>query len=103
MWTFSSSVKELVFSMKYFNAVALAALVAKLTFVDSTLMQKALGVYSEVDTTPIEVYDIQGYITTEWPNTGSVENSVGDSGYMQPWTINTYKLWRMSGGVYPSE
>jgi hypothetical protein len=37
--------KDIVFSLRYFNVIALAALAAKLTLIDSSLMQRATSTY----------------------------------------------------------
>jgi hypothetical protein len=37
--------KDIVFSLRYFNVIALAALTAKLTLIDSSLMQRATSTY----------------------------------------------------------
>lgn len=66
-------------------------------------MQKALTFYSEVDITPLPISNIRGYASTDWPNTGTVQNRAGDAGYMKQWTLDTLKLWTGSGGVYPTD
>lgn len=93
----------MVFSFKYFNVVALAALTAKLTLIDSSLMQNALTFYSDVDPTPIPISNLKGFASTEWPNTGTVDNGAGEAQFMQEWPLGVFTLWRDSAGDYPTE
>ena len=101
-WAFSTSLKEVFFRLKYFNVIALAALTAKLTIIDGTLMQKALTFYQDVDTSIIEDRHITGFRYRAWPMTGMVEDSAGDAGTMTSYMRDTLKIWGQTGGNYPN-
>lgn len=102
-WAFSTSVKEIIFSLKYFNIVALAALTAKLTLIDSTLMQKALTFYNAVDQSAINITDIRGFASPTWPITGTVIDQGGEPGLMENSMGDTLRMWAQTGGSYPNQ
>lgn len=58
-WTYSTSLKEVLFSLKHFNVIALATLATKLTLIDSSLMQRATSTYTAWEQ-PKTVSDITG-------------------------------------------
>ena len=93
---------DIVYSLKYFNFIALAALAAKLTIIDGLLMQRATTTYSGLDQ-PINTINIYGYSTTTFPNTGTVVNVAATPGLMEHWMGDTLKLWSNHGGVYPNQ
>lgn len=68
-WAFSVSIKEVALAGKYCNLIALAALTAKLTIIDSSLMQKAFSTYIATDQ-PHNVTNILGFLNDTIPVTG---------------------------------
>lgn len=48
-WNFSTSVMTILLKFKYFNAIALAALMTKLAIVDGVLFQRAINTYISID------------------------------------------------------
>jgi hypothetical protein len=91
-----------VFSLKYFNVIALAALAAKLTLIDSSLMQRATGTYLGMDQ-PQTVSDVTGFVNLTFPVTGTVAGIQQQPGLMEHWMGDTLKLWSKIGGVYPNQ
>ena len=101
-WSYSTSLKEIVFSLKYFNVIALAALIAKLMLIDSTLMQRATSTYQALDA-PKPVSNVAGYVNQTFPITGTVTGLNEQPGLMSHWMGDTLKMWSMQGGVYPNQ
>lgn len=101
-WAFSTSITEVVFSLKYFNIIALAALTAKLTLIDSSLMQRATGTYLAMDS-PMNVSTVTGFVNLTFPITGTVAGLQQQPGLMEHWMGDTLKMWSMKGGVYPNQ
>ncbi|KAK6442475.1 hypothetical protein LTR95_001307, partial [Oleoguttula sp. CCFEE 5521] len=99
-WTFSTSLKDIAFAAKYFNIIALAALTAKLTIIDGTLMQKAFSTYSDVDM-PI-TSNVSMFANQTFPATGVIASRSSSSGTLLPWFMNDLKLWSQSGGMLSS-
>ncbi|OQO03890.1 hypothetical protein B0A48_10531 [Cryoendolithus antarcticus] len=99
-WTFSTSLKDIAFAAKYFNIIALAALTAKLTIIDGTLMQKAFSTYSDVDM-PITT-NVSMFANHTFPATGVIASRSSSSGTLLPWFMNDLKLWSQSGGMLSS-
>jgi hypothetical protein len=77
-WSYSTSLSQIIFSLKGFNVIALAALTAKLTIIDSTLMQRATTTETRTDP-PIQVYNISGFANETLGLTGQVSGHQGCS------------------------
>lgn len=91
----------MVLSFKYFNIIALAALTAKLTFVDSSLMQRATDTYLAMDS-PDTVSNVTGFVNQTFPRTGTVTPVIEAPGLLTHSMGDTLKLWHKEGGVYPN-
>lgn len=100
-WSFSTSIKNIALAGKYFNLIALAALTAKLTIIDSSLMQKAFSTYVGTDR-PVHVTDIIGHINESMPVTSTSpfgpDLSVGISKALNL----ELQAWSQQGSVYDS-
>ena len=101
-WAFSTSISDVLFSLKYFNIIALAALTAKLTLIDSSLMQRATGTYTATDP-PVNIPTVAGFVNLTFPVTGTVAGVQQQPGLMEHWMGDTLKMWSMQGGVYPNQ
>ena len=99
-WQFSSSVKEIALSGKAFNIIALTALVAKMTLIDSTLLQKSIGTYRQTDPIGLKHNITWGFINETFPYTGA-GGSVGSG--LQPWFNQDLIIWQTGGGVFPNQ
>jgi hypothetical protein len=91
-----------VFSLKYFNIIALAALTAKFTLIDGTLMQRATSTYLAM-ASPRNVSTVTGFVNLTFPITGTVAGIQQQPGLMSHWMGDTLKLWSKMGGVYPNQ
>lgn len=97
-WSFSTSLKDIVLSWKYFNVIALAALTAKLAIIDSTLMQKAT--WTEVRTDlPYQAYAVQGFAAETFYNSGKPSGDGRTGGSMYDWFKDSLKVWSSSPGL----
>ncbi len=92
----------MVFSLKYFNVIALAALAAKLTLIDGTLMQRATSTYLATNS-PMNVSTVTGFVNQTFPVTGTVTGAQQQPGLMEHWMGDTLKMWTMQGGIYPNQ
>lgn len=102
-WQFSSSMREILLSGKAFNTIALTALVAKMTLVDSALLQKAIGTYTMEEYIGQKPWVVYGYINETFPSTGiGLENSSAGS-VLQDWFNQDIRIWQTGGGVYPNQ
>ena len=101
-WQFSSSVKEIALSGKAFNIIALTALVAKMTIIDSTLLQKSIGTYSQNDPIGMKHNITWGFINETFPSTGAGGSSDNPAG-LQPWFNQDLIIWQTGGGVFPNQ
>ena len=81
--------------------IALAALTAKLTLIDGTLMQRATSTYLAL-ASPKNVSTVTGFVNLTFPVTGTVAGIHEQPGLMTHWMGDTLKLWSKEGGVYPS-
>ena len=97
---FSSSLKDIALSLKYFNLVALGTLTAKLAIIDGVLLQKALSDFPAL-AEPVDVTNVRGYALQSFPITGTVSNAAGRPGLMEHWVGDTVRLWSQTGGSYP--
>lgn len=93
---------DLILSAKYFNIIALAALAAKLTFIDSTLMQRATDTYLAMDQ-PVATNHITGFANQTFPLTGTVTADNSQPGLVKHWMGDTLKMWNSMGGQYPNQ
>ncbi|KAK5010308.1 hypothetical protein LTR28_010668 [Elasticomyces elasticus] len=100
-WAFSSSFKDLVFSGKYFNFIALAALTTKLTIIDSMLLQRATTTVIAVDH-PIRVTNIYGWSNDTIPITGRVQGRTPTPGLLNTTLNDNLITWSNSGGLFPN-
>ena len=91
-----------MFSLKYFNVIALAALTSKLMVIDSSLMQRATSTYVGA-ASPINNSNVTGFVNLTFPMTGTVEGIQQQPGLMSHWMGDTLKLWSKMGGVYPNQ
>lgn len=91
-----------MFSLKYFNIIALAALTAKLTLIDSSLMQRATSTYLAM-ASPTNISTVAGFVNLTFPVTGTVAGIQQQPGLMSHWMGDTLKLWSKEGGVYPNQ
>jgi hypothetical protein len=98
-WTFSASVKDIVLGGKYFNFIALAALAAKLTIIDSMLLQRAASRGNFPD--PGRFTTINVAANNTMPFTGFLaDDSYFDTADILPWFNDNMKLWSGSSGIY---
>lgn len=80
-----------MFSAKYFNVIALAALTAKLTIIDGTLMQRATSTALMLDP-PQTVSNVTGFVNQTFPITGTVAGIQEQPGLMMHWMGDTLKM-----------
>jgi hypothetical protein len=80
-WSFSSSLKSIATSLKYFNVIALASLTAKLTIVDNMLMQRATTTTNAQDA-PVQIHNISMYTNDTIPFTGYANLHAGGPRYV---------------------
>ncbi|KAF7196558.1 Homocysteine S-methyltransferase 1 [Pseudocercospora fuligena] len=99
-WLFSSSIKEVILGAKYFNFIALAALTAKLTIIDGTLLQKSFG--TEIRADPAAAVDITGYANTSIPMTGRITGDSTVTGLLAKNWNDNLKIWSQGGGLLPN-
>ncbi|KAH6695901.1 hypothetical protein BKA61DRAFT_711112 [Leptodontidium sp. MPI-SDFR-AT-0119] len=100
-WKFSSSIKDVVLGAKYFNFIALAALAAKLTIIDGTLLQKAFS----QEILPLDLgpnNNVTGYANMTIPNTGRISGVEGESGLLAKNFNDALKIWFQGGGQLPN-
>ncbi|KAL2062003.1 hypothetical protein VTL71DRAFT_6269 [Oculimacula yallundae] len=100
-WKFSSSIKDVVLGAKYFNFIALAALAAKLTIIDGTLLQKAFS----QEILPLDLgpnNTVTGYANMTIPNTGRISGVEGESGLLAKNFNDALKIWFQGGGQLPN-
>jgi hypothetical protein len=83
-WVFSTSFKGVVSSVRYFNIIALAALAAKLTMIDSSLMQRATSTYMALES-PRVVSNVTGFVNLTFPVTGTVAGVQQQPGLLMHW------------------
>ncbi|KAI5362908.1 hypothetical protein Slin14017_G065890 [Septoria linicola] len=102
-WQFSSSVKEIALSGKAFNIIALTALVAKMTLIDSTLLQKSIGTYTQTDPVGLLRNSTWGYINETFPITGAGVESAENGAGIQSWFNADLNIWQTGGGVFPNQ
>lgn len=100
-WSFSTSIKNIALAGKYFNLIALAALTAKLTIIDSSLMQRAFSTYIGTDR-PVNVTNIIGYVNTTIPVTSSPQTSRSQRVGMSQALNLELQTWSQQGSVYDS-
>ena len=99
-WSFSTSLKDIVFSLKHFNIIAMAALTAKLTIIDGTLMQKATTTEIRTDL-PVNNTSIHGFANKTFPITGRTSDPrFSTAGLMNLWTNDDFRIWSQSGGIF---
>lgn len=92
--------KDVVLGAKYFNFIALAALTAKLTIIDGTLLQEAFG--QEVRADPAAAVNVTGYANTTIPNTGRVSGRAAQPGLLAKNFNDNLKIWSQGGGLLPN-
>lgn len=85
---------------KYFNFIALAALTAKLTIIDGTLLQKAFSTEIRQDN-PVQ-YNLTGYANTTIPLTGRVSGRGAQPGLLAKNFNDDLKIWAQGGGLLPN-
>jgi hypothetical protein len=100
-WSFSTSIKNIAFAGKYFNLIALAALTAKLTIIDSSLMQKAFSTYVGTDV-PMNVTNIIGYFNETMPITSTPTFGRSLEVGMSKALNLELQAWSQQGSVYDS-
>lgn len=100
-WSFSTSIKNIALAGRYFNLIALAALTAKLTIIDSSLMQRAFSTYIGTDR-PVNVTNIIGYVNTTIPVTSSPQTSRSERVGMSQALNLELQTWSQQGSVYDS-
>lgn len=100
-WSFSTSIKHIALAGKYFNLIALAALTAKLTIIDSSLMQKAFSTYVGTDR-PINVTNILGYVNETIPVTSTPQYGRSHLVGMSKALNLELQTWSQQGSVYDS-
>lgn len=100
-WAFSSSLKEIALSGKYFNFIALAALTTKLTIVDNMLLQRATTTTIAPDE-PKTIPSVYGYANDTIPVTGRM-NQRGEPALLNYWTSSLLGQWSNSGGLLPTD
>lgn len=99
-WQFSTSLKEVLLNAKYFNLIALAALTAKLTIIDGTLLQKAFSTEIRQDA-PVH-YNLTGYANMTIPMTGRVSGRGAQPGLLAKNFNDDLKIWAQGGGLLPN-
>ena len=97
-WTFSSSIKDIVLGGKYFNFIALAALAAKLTIIDSMLLQRATTTVISQD--PGHNATVQSYHNNTMPLTGVFGDRSAEITYLNTWFNQDAETWYRTGGVF---
>lgn len=70
---------------------------------DSTLFQKAIGTYTEVDWLGQEQNLVRGYINQTFPSTGMGAFSSLDGYGLQDWFNQDLEIWQTGGGVFPNQ
>lgn len=99
-WLFSSSIKEVVLGAKYFNFIALAALTAKLTIIDGTLLQKSFGTAIRPDAAANVT--LTGYANMSIPMTGRITGDSTVTGLLAKNWNDDLKIWSQGGGLLPN-
>ncbi|KAF7192985.1 hypothetical protein HII31_05676 [Pseudocercospora fuligena] len=102
-WQFSSSVKEIALAGKAFNIIALTALVTKMTLIDSTLLQKAIGTYTQTDLIGLRHNVTWGFINETFPSTGAGYSTTEAGSGLQPWFNQDLLIWQVGGGIFPNQ
>ncbi|KAI5239331.1 hypothetical protein E4T43_06806 [Aureobasidium subglaciale] len=98
-WTFSASVKDIVLGGRYFNFIALAALAAKLTIIDSMLLQRAATRDTLPD--PGRKTTVEVAVNSSMPYTASWANNsmTGDPETLE-WFSENWNYLSRSSGIY---
>ncbi|KAI5206123.1 hypothetical protein E4T39_02601 [Aureobasidium subglaciale] len=98
-WTFSASVKDIVLGGRYFNFIALAALAAKLTIIDSMLLQRAATRDTLPD--PGRKTTVEVAVNSSMPYTASWANNsmTGDPETLE-WFSKNWNYLSRSSGIY---
>lgn len=98
-WKFSSSIKEVVLGGKYFNVIALAALTAKLTIIDSMLLQRA------TETVLANDRELKRTVDT-WYNTTipftAVQGGDGNGPILYDWFNKDVGNCTYNNGIFPN-
>lgn len=103
-WAFSSSVFQLVFGGRYFNFIALAALMAKFAVIDGVLFQRAISTVSTYEPNSTDATFVGSHRTT-FPLTGYLDGNgnkttnqnYGFNGIFYWWLESPYKLTEWYG------
>jgi hypothetical protein len=72
-WEFGTSLKSIFLKLRYFNTIALAALVTKLAIIDGILFQRSTTTYIALG--PQRTVNITYYPTETFPDTGRFANN----------------------------
>lgn len=97
-WTFSSSIKDIVLGGKYFNFIALAALAAKLTIIDSMLLQRATSTVISQDLG--RNVTVESYHNITMPLTGVFGDRSGNVSYLNTWFNQDAETWYRTNGAF---
>ncbi|EMC99606.1 hypothetical protein BAUCODRAFT_29977 [Baudoinia panamericana UAMH 10762] len=100
-WSFSMSLKDVLFKLKYFNFIALAALTTKLTIIDNMLMQKATYTYTDIDA-PKFNHTAAIYANSTFPVTGYANMKKGGPGTLSQEVNWDIVSWQQNGGALPA-
>jgi hypothetical protein len=98
-WKFSSSIKEVVLGGKYFNVIALAALAAKLTIIDSMLLQRATETVLANDRELKRTVDT--WYNTTMPYT-AVQGGDGNDPILFDWFNKDVSNCTHNNGIFPN-
>jgi len=80
-WAFESSLSTILLKYKYFNVIALAALVTKLAIVDGVLYQRSTSTYLALG--PVRTVNITTYPTETFPATGWLNDAGNDTDFLE--------------------
>lgn len=99
-WSFGGSITSIVLNLKYFNFAALAAVVTKLTIIDSVLFQRATTTYVALG--PQRSHNVSTYPTFKLPQTATVNNYLNGTTSLDYFFTFDIDTWLSSayGNIY---
>lgn len=97
---FSGSVKDILFGVRYFNLIALAAIAAKLAIVDGILLQEAFS--TEILSERVDGVPLRGYASEDIPVTGRVSLGTQVPSLLAKNFNDDLKIWIQGGGNLPN-
>lgn len=95
-WSFSDSTTSIFTKVKYFNVIALAALMTKISVIDGILYQRAMSTFINVDWHPTPAR-VQAWVKDYFPTTAIMGFANPDDFSLTTSSANIVWVWYQSG------